>query len=267
MTRGPRYIQRDAFEHGKIDRNPARGKRRRLKAEERSRPWVEPEQLLALLDAADSHARPIFATLAGTGMRPGEALALQWGDVNLATSTIRIRESKTSAGVRQVDVPMGTAETLRELKARSNAARSDPVFSDSQGRRQTKRNIQQRLKKAIKGANNVLADAGIEPLSEEITPYAFRRTYSSLRASRWIDAEGTMRPGDDPVYIAEQMGHTDPKFTVRVYQRAVKRRERLSGAHLEAFDKALQWAAMGRIPPEPVVPSLSNVSSIQGMPG
>ena len=76
-----------------------------------------------------------------------------------------------------------------------------------------------------------------------------------------------MRPGDDPVYIAEQMGHTDPKFTFRVYQRAVKRRERLSGAHLEAFDKALQWAAMGSGAPGPVVPNLPNTASIQGMPG
>jgi len=94
---------------------------RRLKAEERSRPWVEPEQLLALLDAADRHARPVFATLAGTGIRPGEALALLWRDVNLATSTISIRESKTRAGVRQVDLPMGAAEALRELKARASA--------------------------------------------------------------------------------------------------------------------------------------------------
>ncbi len=260
-------ILEDAFEYGKIDKNPARGKRRRLKAEERSRPWVEPEQLLALLDAADPYARPVFATLAGTGMRPGEALALPWRGVNLATSTISIRESKTSAGVRQGDVPMGTAEALRELKARSSGDPGDPVFSNRQGRRQTKRNIQQRLKKAIDGANSVLADAGIEPLSEEVTPYSFRRTYSSLRASRWIDAEGNMRPGDDPVYIAEQMGHTDPKFTFRVYQRAVKRRERLSGAHLEAFDKALQWAATGRISPEPAVPSLPNAALIQGMLG
>jgi hypothetical protein len=52
---------------------------------------------------------------------------------------------------------------------------------------------------------------------------------------------------DDPVYIAEQLGHTDPAFTFRVYQKAAKRRERLSGSYLEAFDQALQWADLGRI--------------------
>jgi hypothetical protein len=41
------------------------------------------------------------------------------------------------------------------------------------------------------------------------------------------------------------MGHADPSFTFRVYARAVKRRERLSGAYLEAFDQALEWAQMG----------------------
>ena len=141
------------------------------------------------------------------------------------------------------------------------------MFSNRQGRPQTKRNIEQRLKWAIERANSVSADAGIEPLSDGVTPYAFRRTYSSLRASRWIDAEGQMRPGDDPVYIAEQMGHTDPKFTFRVYQRAVNRRERLSGAHLAAFDKALQWAAMGSGASGPVVPDLPIAASTQGMPG
>ena len=50
---------------------------------------------------------------------------------------------------------------------------------------------------------------------------------------------------DDPVYIAEQLGHEDPAFTFRVYQRAAKRRERLSGALLGEFDKGLHWAAMG----------------------
>ncbi|HEY7151497.1 MAG TPA: hypothetical protein VH391_07435 [Solirubrobacterales bacterium] len=39
-------------------------------------------------------------------------------------------------------------------------------------------------------------------------PHALRRTYASLRAA--------LR--DDPVYIAEQLGHTDPSFTFRVYQ-------------------------------------------------
>ena len=83
--------------------------------------------------------------------------------------------------------------------------------------------------------------ARIEPIGNRVSPHSLRRTYASLRAA--------LR--DDPVYIAEQLGHTDPAFTFRVYQKAAKRRERLSGAYLEAFDHVLQWADVGRIePPE-----------------
>jgi hypothetical protein len=45
--------------------------------------------------------------------------------------------------------------------------------------------------------------------------------------------------------VAEQGGWADPSFPIKVYARAVRRRDRLPGAHREAFDAALQWAAMG----------------------
>jgi integrase len=261
-------ILEEAVEYGKLDRNPAKGKRRRLKPEQRSRPWIQPEQLLALLDGADRHSRPVFATLAGTGIRPFEAIALTWGDVSLATGTIAIGKSKTDTGVRQVDLPIGLAEELGELKARSaRSGPSDPVFVNKEGRKQTKRNLQCRLKSAIKRANVTLDEAGIELLSSEVSPYSFRRTYSSLRAARWIDPDGNLRPGDDPIYIAEQMGHTDPTLTFRIYQKAVKRRERLSGAHLEAFDRALEWARMGTngtLDPMPQVQNPANDAARRG---
>ena len=49
---------------------------------------------------------------------------------------------------------------------------------------------------------------------------------------------------DDPVYIAEQMGHKDPRFTLSVYTKAVKRRAKLHGAYLAEFERALAWAAL-----------------------
>jgi integrase len=68
-----------------------------------------------------------------------------------------------------------------------------------------------------------------------VTPHSLRRTYASVRAA--------LR--DDPV--AEQLGHRDARFTFRVYQRAAKRRERLTGELLAAFDRALERAEMGRM--------------------
>lgn len=51
---------------------------------------------------------------------------------------------------------------------------------------------------------------------------------------------------DDPVTIAEQGGWTDFNFVYRTYQRAAKRREKLSGRLLEQFDAGLIWAGMGQ---------------------
>jgi hypothetical protein len=53
------------------------------------------------------------------------------------------------------------------------------------------------------------------------------------------------------VYVAEQMGHADAGgLSMSVYARALRRRERLTGATLREYDRALQWAEMGRISAE-----------------
>lgn len=191
----------------------------------------------ALLDACGEWLRPVIATLAGAGLRVGEAVALNWRDVSLATGTLTVRESKTDAGAgREVDLPLGLADELRELSARSGSTAPDgPMFLTRAGTRQTVSNVERRLKTAVRHANVALEGQGIEPISESVTPHALRRLYASLRAA--------LR--DDPFLIAEQLGHTDPAFTFRVYHRAAKRRERLSGAYLEAFDHACEWARMG----------------------
>ena len=103
--------------------------------------------------------------------------------------------------------------------------------------RQTPDNVGRRLKTAIRRANRTLAAAGIEPISERVSPHSLRRTYASSRAAC----------GDDPVYIAEQLGHEDPTFTIRAYAKAAKRRERLPDEYRRPFDEALQRAEMGRI--------------------
>ncbi len=56
--------------------------------------------------------RPVIATLIGTGLRVGEAVALDWPDVNLATGTLRVGRAKTDAGsYREVDLPAGSSRS------------------------------------------------------------------------------------------------------------------------------------------------------------
>lgn len=227
-----------AVDYGHLPSNPAasKGGRRRVKETAPHRTWVEPEQLKALLDAAPKGHRAILATLAGAGLRVGEACALDWRDLDLATGTLTVQESKTPAGRREVDMPSGLLTELWTLLATSShTGPDDPVFMGRRGTRQTSDNVARRLKSAIKKANPVLEEAGIASISERVSPHSLRRTYASLRYAS----------GDDPVYVAEQGGWADPSFPIKVYAKAVRRRERLSGGHLEAFDAALEWAALG----------------------
>jgi integrase len=98
-----------AVEYGYLPANPARGKRRRLKVSPPARSFLNPEQVEALLRAArelDAEERPggsgrrlpLVAPLALAGLRIGETLNLRWRDVNLATGTLDVADSKTLRG-------------------------------------------------------------------------------------------------------------------------------------------------------------------------
>ena len=167
--------------------------------------------------------------------------------MNLLTATIRVGKAKTDAGsYRELDLPRGLvtiletwwkqSEGLRQAWAKKHPG-EEPVFLtkvkggrySGQIIRQSEANVTRRLKTAIKHANVKLAELGIEPISDRVTPHSLRRTYASFRAAL----------GDDPLYVSEQMGHKDVRFTLNVYSKAVKRRAKLSGAYLAEFDRAL----------------------------
>ena len=114
-------------------------------------------------------------------------------------------------------------------------APSDYVVGTSTGRKHNPSNLRRDvLAPAVVAANVTLNRAGIAPI-EGVTFHSLRRTYASLRCAC----------GDDVRYAADQLGHEDPRFTLRVYAQATKRRDRLSGPHLRAYDAALEWARMG----------------------
>jgi integrase len=141
--------------------NPAlqlRGPRRRrpdsISDAERRRK-IRP-MLSAFLEAAQADARhyPLFLLLARTGLRPGEAYALQWGDLDFRAREIRVERAlsagqietpKTGQG-RTVDTSEQLTRTLRRLeidrmveKLRRGWAEMPPwVFCTEAGRRSTR---------------------------------------------------------------------------------------------------------------------------------
>jgi integrase len=109
------------------------------------------------------------------------------------------------------------------------------VLPTSTGRKHSPSNLRRDvLRRAVETANAELAKAGIATIGP-ITFHSLRRTYASLRAAC----------GDDLRYTSEQIGHEDVRFTMSVYARATKRRDRLSGPHRKAHDRAMEWARMG----------------------
>jgi integrase len=230
-------ILETAVEYELIPSNPASGRRRRLKATRPARPWVEPEQLIAFLDAAPKGVgRVLLAILAGAGLRIGEALALRWRDVDLGTGTLYVRDAKTPKGIREVHLTPALRELLALWRADTNhTGQSDYVVCTSTGRKHNPSNLRRDvLAKTVTAANAKLQAAGIAPIGR-LTFHGLRRTYASLRCVC----------GDDMRYTADQLGHEDARFTMRCCAQASKRRDRMAKPQRDAYDAAIEWAQMG----------------------
>jgi integrase len=200
-------ILETAVEYGHIDRNPAHGRRRRLPSVTPPRTSLErADHITALLDAAaglDTAARSrrgqqraLVATLLFAGLRIGEALSLRWGDVDLVRGTIKVRASKTDAGVRTVNIVPILRDELLAYKARTIDAPGVLVFGSSKGNIQSPRNVYHRvLAKAVETANEKLVKARVEPMPK-LTPHSLRRTFASI----------LFAIGEAPPYVMAQMG-------------------------------------------------------------
>jgi integrase len=191
---------------------------------------------MALLESTSGVGRVLLAVLAGGGLRIGEALSLRWRDVDLGTGSLYVVDAKTPKGIREVHLTPALREELSLWKADAkHTGTADYVIHPSPGRKHNPSNLRRDvLAPTVKAANVKLAELGIAPLAP-ITFHSRRRTYASLRCVC----------GDDIRYTADQLGHEDPRFTLKVYAQASKRRDRLTGPHLKAYDRALEWAQMG----------------------
>ncbi len=202
-----------AVERELIARNPARvgGKRRRLKVTRPRRSYLDrADQIAALLDAAgqlDAEAasnrghgrRALLATLTFGGLRIGEALALDWRDVDLAGGRLTVRTSKTDAGVRTVDLVAVLRDELLANRARAGDVDPEaPVFPSAAGRRHDRNHVRNRvLAPAVTRANERRSHDHVAPLPEGLTLHALRRTCASVLVALGRDPavrDGPARP-------------------------------------------------------------------------
>jgi integrase len=221
-------ILEDAVEQELIPRNPAKGKKRRVKEPKLQRSYLESaDQIETLLDAAgelDQRARggqgehierrASLATLVFAGLRIGELTGLTWADVNLADGWIWVGESKTPAGVRKVKIRGALRSEL--LAARGRCLPAPPsafVFPTGTGARTRAENYRKRvLKPAVALADRRRAGVDLDSLPERLTPHSLRRTFCSLLYAL----------GETPPAVMRQMGHTDPKLALKVYEQSIE---------------------------------------------
>ena len=212
-----------------IPRNPARvgGKRRKLKTRQPERSYLDrADQIESLLDAAaeldrvgrrPKVRRLLLATLIFSGLRLGEALGLRWRDIDLAAGRLRVIDSKTDAGVREVELLPLLREELTTHKAGCHIASGNAlVFATGTGGPQNQSNVRNRtLAGSVKLANERREQAGFGSLPQGLTPHSLRRTFISL----------LLAAGEDPPYVMRQVGHRDPKVTLGVYAQVMFRKD------------------------------------------
>lgn len=182
----------------------------KLKEAEPRRARLTGDQVQALLRAAGQHRTLLATALMAGGLRVSELTHLRWRDLDLQDGLLSVAASKTAASVRQVVLE---PELIRLLREHKDAAKwtepEDFVFAGRIRDKPRERNIVRTriLYGAIAKANEQLVAEARPPLPDGITFHSLRRTYAALRAEL----------GEHPAITAAQMGHRDPRMTLRVY--------------------------------------------------
>ena len=196
---------------------------------------------------------PLWCVLATTGLRPGEALGLQWSDVDLDAARLVVRRSlsrrgktceltepKTAAGRRTLPLPGGTIAVLRAHRARQGEQRldlgdlyvnRDLVFADPFGRPADWHNLRARhfrracmraaLTCGVCGKPLELADGRALHREDVAHGHAPAPALELLTFRpydlRHLYASELLAGGVDLKTLSASLGHSNPGFTLSTY--------------------------------------------------
>ena len=172
--------------------------------------------------AAASQGQPavLLAFLVATGLRPGEAMALRWKDMNLKTGVLSVRRSvtwkkggtyeftdtKTEKSTRTLPLPSSLIPRLKEhkgwvaetrLKAGASWHDNDLVFPAQDGRPLRRGMLGKWVKRCLKAAG----------LPSDLRSYDLRHSCATL-----LLANGT-----HPKVVADRLGHASVALTLDTY--------------------------------------------------
>lgn len=228
----------DAVEYRLLEQNPARGRRRRLKVPRPRRAFLDPGMVVDLLAVAGEWEaqvpehqrygrRALLATLCLAGPRISELTGARRSALDIHGGRLRVGDSKTPAGERDIELTAFLLGELRSHLATSADASPDlTIFRTRSGKPISPSNIRTRLiAGTVARANERRAAAGKILIPDGITPHALRRTFASL----------ALTAGRDPRWVMAQLGHTDARLTLNVYAQVMQR---------QRVDRALVWELM-----------------------
>lgn len=168
-----------------------------------------PQESAMIIANCDGQFRNLIQFAFWTGMRTSELIALRWQDIDWKHSLVLVRQAlvmgevkgpKTAAGRREVKLLPPAASALQAQKAHTALA-GGVVFHDP------RTDAQWSGDKAIRETHwrSALRAAGVRYRY----PYQTRHTYASTLLSA----------GENPVWVAKQMGHKDWVMIVKTYGR------------------------------------------------
>jgi len=222
-----------AVEDELIPANPALRLGRHYRQGDQPKMEIRPlsrEEASLLVDAARKHyprEAPLLLCALRTGMRLGELLGLQWGDIDLHGRFIEVRRNLVAGRLttpkngkmRRVDMSKQLAETLRDLLTARKAETlrrgwgqvPEWVFCNEEGGPLDGDNLRHRV------FYKVLEKAELR----RVRLHALRHSFASLLIAQ----------GESLAYVRDQLGHSSIQLTVDTYGHLVP------GANRQAVDQ------------------------------
>lgn len=198
-------ILKQAVEWDYIVKNPA-DHVKRPKSEHREMDFLHPAEIRAFLDVLDAPYRALFTTAILTGMRLGELLALQWGDIDWRSRTLHVRRSvyrnqfvspKSRRSVRAIGMSPTLRDVLRLHRVATPPNPLDLVFPSESAGFLDQANLR----------NRVFASALTRAGLRKIRIHDLRHTFASL----------LIHDGENLKYVQTQLGHASIQTTVDRY--------------------------------------------------
>jgi integrase len=204
-------ILQRAHEGGRITSNPARLVKKAPQARRSEVRPLAPTIIEKMRAGSSSRDSALLSVLAYAGLRPGEALALRWGDVRDRTLLVErslslgdVKDTKTKAH-RTVKLLAPLARDLAEWRLRSGRPADDAlIFPGVDGQPWSEAAYQSWRRRAFARA---LKAAGIA----HARPYDLRHSFASL----------LLHEGRSVIYVARQLGH-GAQLTLGVYGHVIE---------------------------------------------